>query len=178
MPVNTAQFDALVARFEAAGKNAKKELGRALSNSQRAAKAEFTRATRLAFNVKVANFQRHLKVGEADQSRLTYKIDADDKGLSVTAFNAKQNAVGLIAKITKDGTPTVFAGGFFPSKGTKTTVPFKRDGSKRLPISVVRGPSAGDMIALANVQEAALKKTKERLNTDIEKRINRIVTGG
>ena len=177
MSVNTLQFDALVARFEAAGKDARKELGRALVSSQRAAKAEFTRATRLVYNVKVASFQANLHVTEKDEARLSYKVIATNKGIPVSSFGGRQTKKGLVFQTRKDGGRKLITSGFFPSAGNKTGVPFKRDGRARTPISVVYGPSAADMIAAALVQRPALEKTKERLNADIEKRINRIVRG-
>ncbi len=178
MPVNTRQFDALVARFEAAGKDARKELGRALVSSQRAAKAEFTRATRLVYNVKVASFQANLNVTEKDEARLSYKVIGSNKGITVASFGARQTKRGLTFQTRKDGGKKLIKSGFFPSSGNKSAVPFKRDGEKRLPISAVYGPSVADMINSQLVQRPALDKTKERLNAEIEKRINRIVRGG
>jgi hypothetical protein len=177
MPVDTRQFDALVARFRAAGKDARKELGRALVSSQRAAKTEFTRATRLIYNVKVSSFQSNLRVGEANAARLNYKVEATNKGIPVTSFSARQTRQGLTFQTRKDGGRKLITSGFAPKVGRFLGVPFKRDGAARLPISVVYGPSAADMIAAASVQAPALEKTKERLNVDIERRINRITRG-
>lgn len=178
MAVDSRQYDTLIKRFEDAGKNAPVELKRALVTSQRAAKTEFSRAARAIYNVKNASFQRNFRLTPPDQARLSYIVIGEKRGITVAAFGARPVKKGLSVQIRKDGARTVIAGGFFPSSGGKSGVPFKRDGKARLPISTLYGPSAADMIKAKAVRDPALQITKTRLADDITKRINRIVKRG
>lgn len=178
MPSDFRQFDALTARFAAAGKNAPVELRRALISSQRAAKTEFSRAARQIYNVKAGSFANNFSVSPPNESRLSYEVIGEKRGITVAAFGARAVKKGLSVQIKKAGGRTVITGSFFPSAGNKSGVPFKRDGRSRLPISVVYGPSVADMIKAKSVHDPAIKTTKERLSADIEKRINRIIKRG
>lgn len=178
MGVDTRQYDALIKRFDDAGKNAQVELSRALISSRRAAKTEFTRAARAIYNVRAGSFQDNFSVTEIDLGALSYKVRGAKRSITIAAFGARQVKKGLSVQIRKDGGRKVIAGGFFPRSGNKSAVPFKRDGKARLPISVLYGPSAADMIKAKAVHDPALKITKERLSNDITKRINRIVRRG
>ena len=120
MAVDTRQYDALIKRFEDAGKNAPVELKRALVTSQRAAKTEFSRAARAIYNVKNASFQRNFRLTPPDQARLSYSVIGEKRGINVAAFGATQNKKGLSVQLRKDGARTLIQSGFFPSSGTKT----------------------------------------------------------
>ena len=178
MAVDTREYDALVKRFTDAGKNAQVELKRALISSQRAAKTEFSRAARAIYNIKNASFQRNFSVTKPDQSRLSYTVVGEKKGINLASFGARQNKKGIVVQIRKDTGKKLIKGAFFPSAGDKSGVPFKRDGRPRLPVSVLYGPSAADMLAAKPVRDPAVKTTKTRLNDDITKRINRITRRG
>ena len=174
--VNATDFDALVARFEAAGKNAKKELERASISSQRASRTEFSRSSRAIYNVKAGSLNSHLRVVRKGQ--LVYSVDGEKTGITVASYGARQTAKGLVFKIKKGGSQQLIKSGFIPKKGEKAGVSLKRIGKPRMPISAVYGPSAADILKIPAVEAPALEITKKRLNDDIERRINRIVTGG
>ncbi len=178
MAVDTRQYDALIKRFDDAGKNAPVELKRALVSSQRAAKTEFSRAARQIYNVRANSFASNFRVTPPNESRLSYDVIGEKRGITVAAFGARAVKKGLSVQIKKAGGRTVITGSFFPSAGNKSGVPFKRDGRSRLPISVVYGPSVADMLKLKAVHDPALALTKSRLSDDITKRINRIVRRG
>lgn len=178
MPVNTTQYDAIVKRFEDAGKNALREIKQTLSTSQRAAKTEFPRAIQTAYNVKTNAVKRKLSVSPVDTSRLSYIVSADPSGITVAAFGARQNKKGLTVQELKSGPRRVIPGGFYPSSGNKSKVPFKRIGKARLPIAVQLGPSAAEMLASKAVRDPAVNNTKGRLKTDLENRITRLVRRG
>jgi hypothetical protein len=178
VPTDFSQFDALVERFQAAGKNAPLEFKRSLQTSKRAAKTEFTRAIRGVYNAKLRSVQRDLRVTEPDLGRLSYSVIGEPSGISVASFGARQNKEGLSVQIRKDGARELIKSGFFPSSGEKSGVPFIREGRARLPIAVVRGPSVAEMLDSEVVRTPAIKATKQRLSDDITKRIARSVRRG
>lgn len=178
MAVDTREYDALVKRFTDAGKNAEVELKRALISSQRASKTEFSRAARAIYNVKNSSFQRNFGVTKPDQSRLSYTVLGEKKGINIVSFGARQNRKGIVVQIRKGAGNRLIKGGFFPSSGAKSGVPLKRDGKPRLPVSVLYGPSVADMLASKPVRGPAVETTRTRLSDDITKRINRITRRG
>ena len=178
MGVNFKEYDALVARFEAAGKDAKKELGQALISSQRAAKTEFGRAALVAYTLKSGTFKRNLSITNVDKSALKYTVVGSEKPITIKSYGARKKGNGLSVQFLKSGAQKDIPGGFFPSSGARAKVPFKRVGRKRYPLDVLFGPSAAEILAGNPIKESALKNTKDRLALDIKRRINRIVKRG
>ena len=175
--VDASSLTKLAANFAAAAKDAKKEIGGALMASRRATHTEFVRAALQFYNVKASSLEKRFDVKD-NPAQLSYKIVADDKGILISSFGGKANAKGILATIKKQGSPEFFEGGFFPSKGRRSSVGFKRAGAKRYPIAPVVGPSAAAIVADENVRRAVLEKINVVLSADVEIRIKRIVTRG
>ena len=176
MPANFKAYDALAKRFADAGRDAPKEIKAAVQASQRSAKTELARTVQTIYAVKAASLKSRLSVTPPDQNK--YRITADAKGISVASFGARQDKKGLVYRALKSGPQISIPSGFFPSKGNKAKVPFKRVGKSRLPVAVQYGPSAAEILASDAVKTPVIKAIKTRFDSDIVKRINRITKRG
>lgn len=92
------------------------------------------------------------------------------RGVTLQSFGGRKTARGYSAAVRK-GRRKLIKGGFTPPKFAG--VPFKREGSARLPIKVLYGPSVASMLRNREVSERFILRQSIRARDELTRRIFR-----
>lgn len=157
--VESRQLTALQRQLESVSKNAKRDMGRALSSTQRATVTETGRALADGYTASTRRIKANTRASKVNTTDLSFTITGLRKPIQLQEYKHKATKKsGVSAQVRKtEGfkrIPTAFkvtAGNFGGGGGSKARV-FQRQrllgGGQvgRLPIVVLYGPSVADML--------------------------------
>lgn len=132
--------------------------------------------TELAAPAKSVNKTISIKSQATEKSAKAIVVVKKTSRIPLRDFGARQNNVGVSAKVSKTRGRTVIPGAFQgPRPGAMKTSwrgrVFKRVGKNRLPIVQLWGPSPWGVAAKKNMQPQAQKDANTELRKQIERRI-------
>jgi len=144
-----------------------KTFQQAASSVARASGTEAKREITAIYNIKQQRVGESLKsVAKGFEIITTGKA----KGITLQQFGGRQTAKGYSAAVRK-GARKLIKGGFTPTKFAG--VPFRREGSARLPIKVLYGPSIASMLRNDTVRERFVLRQSIRARDELTRRIFR-----
>jgi len=149
-------------------KDAPKVFTQAASTVARASGTEGKREITAIYNIKQARVAEGLK-----SVARGYEVITTAKGKNVptlASFGGKQTPKGYAAAVKK-GRRKLNRKGFTPVKFNG--VPFEREGSARLPIKVLYGPSVASMLRNREVSERFILRQSIRARDELTRRIFR-----
>ena len=148
--------------------DAPKVFAQAASSVARASGTEGKREIVAIYNIKQSRVAEGLK-----SVAKGYEVITTAKGKDVptlASFGGRQTARGYAAAVKK-GRRKVYRKGFTPAKFAG--VPFEREGSARLPIKVLYGPSVASMLRNREVSERFTLRQSIRARDELTRRIFR-----
>ena len=148
--------------------DAPKVFAQAASSVARASGTEAKREITAIYNIKQARVAQGIK-----SSAKGYEVITTAKGKDVptlASFGGRQTAKGYVATVKK-GRRKVYRKGFTPTKFAG--VPFEREGSARLPIKVLYGPSVASMLRNREASERFALRQSIRARDELTRRIFR-----
>lgn len=147
--------------------DAPKVFAQAASSVARASTTEGKREITAIYGIKQSRVAEGLKsVAEGYTVVTTGKA----KGITLQSFGGRQTTNGYSATVRK-GRRRLIRGGFTPVKFAG--IPFKREGSARLPIKVLYGPSVASMLRNREVSERFVLRQSIRARDELTRRIFR-----
>jgi len=171
--IDSSQLTALRRKLEAVSKNAKRDMGRALSSTQRATATETTRAAAENYTAGARRIKAGTRVSKVNTNDLSFTITGLRKPIQLQEYKHRASRrKGVSAQVRKGESkaiPSAFKVGVgsFGGGGSKARI-FQRarlsGGGQvgRLPIVVLFGPSVADMLTDKVTQDRigafALKK--------------------
>lgn len=152
-------------------------LNRSISNI----KANVPKEVRKDYNVKATDVKETLKVFKASASKLQGEVKSSGRILGLDKFKVSPKTVNpkrksqLKIAVKKNGSKQVLGAFIASINGTKV---FKRDGTARLPISRLMGPSIPQMIGnqetVKKINKEAYVMYENRVNHEINRLLSRM----
>lgn len=168
----------LRAALSATGKGLSRELAVAVNATAKKGKSEVSKQIRQELNATKKAVDTTISIhGKATAQSTSSTVSLKKtKRLPLKEFKARQNASGVVAKISKRGSQTFVASGFMgPQPGNKAAKlfghAFKRRGKSRLPIVKLMGVSPWGAFVKRNMTPPTTKQIGAELEKQINKRI-------
>lgn len=187
--VDSRELIALQRKLDAVSKNTRRDMGRALSSTQRATRTETTRAAADQYTASTRRIGQGTKVSKVDTANLSFTITGTRKTIPLENFKHRfSKRAGITAQVLKSGgakrIPTAFkvTAGNFGGGGSKARI-FQRarlaGGGQvgRLPINALQGPSVADMYANPQLVERVGKFALNKLSTEITRQLEVALRG-
>lgn len=183
--IDSRELTALRRTLEDVSKNAKRDMGRALSSTQRATVTETTRATAENYTASTRRIKQGTRASKVNTQDLSFTITGLRKPIQLQEYKHRASRKnGVVAQVRKtEGfkpIPSAFkvrAGNFGGGGGSKARI-FQRvrlvGGGQvgRLPITALSGPSVADMLnneqVVTRVGNFALNKLSAEIIRQIE----------
>ncbi len=183
--IDSRQLTALQRTLDGVSKNSRRDMGRALSSTQRATVTETTRATAENYTASTRRIKAGTRASKVNTQDLSFTITGLRKPIQLQEYKHRASRKnGVVAQVRKtEGfkpIPTAFkvrAGNFGGGGGSKARI-FQRQrlggGGQvgRLPIVVLMGPSVADMLAnekvVTRIGNFALNKLSAEIIRQIE----------
>lgn len=183
--IDSRELTALRRTLEDVSKNAKRDMGRALSSTQRATVTETTRATAENYTASTRRIKAGTRASKVNTQGLSFTITGLRKPIQLKEYKHRASRKnGVVAQVRKtEGfkpIPSAFkvrAGNFGGGGGSKARI-FQRvrlaGGGQvgRLPITALSGPSVADMLnneqVVTRVGNFALNKLSAEIIRQIE----------
>jgi len=183
--IDSRELTALRRTLEDVSKNAKRDMGRALSSTQRATVTETTRATAENYTASTRRIKAGTRASKVNTQDLSFTITGLSKPIQLQEYKHRASRKnGVVAQVRKtEGfkpIPSAFkvrAGNFGGGGGSKARI-FQRvrlvGGGQvgRLPITALSGPSVADMLnneqVVTRVGNFALNKLSAEIIRQIE----------
>ena len=182
--IDSRQLTALQRTLDGVSKNSRRDMGRALSSTQRATVTETGRATAENYTASTRRIKANTRASKVNTQNLSFTITGLRKPIQLQEYKHRASKKsGVVAQVRKaEGfkkIPTAFkvSAGNFGGSGSKARI-FQRQrllgGGQvgRLPIVVLAGPSVADMLSnpqiVNRIGEFALNKLATEITRQIE----------
>jgi hypothetical protein len=176
--IDSRQLTQLRAKLESVSKNSKRDMGRALSSTQRSTRTETTKATADAYTAGKQRVGKNTRVSKVDTNGLFFTITGLREPIQLQEYRHTASKRNGVTATVKKGSgaqrlPTAFkvTAGNFGGGGAKKRIFMRaRTGNGqvgRLPIKSLFGPSVADMLNNPALQERVGTFALNKLSTEI-----------
>lgn len=160
----------------------KKAVPRAINRAMESARTVGVQQARDQYTVKAKAVRSTIKLDRASSGRMVGVITSSGSPISLYDFKVNPKTVNgrrrsPIRVSVKKGQQTALSKGFIGRLGSGKTGVFERIGEKRLPIKMLYGPSAPQMLGNDNVADKIEKTAAETMDKRLDHEIGRLLDG-